>query len=84
MKNLRIYNAVMGVLHLIQGALVLWLSNSFALPVNSSYVEFEPVSKTLTPVLEKVFEVPIGAGIALFLFMSAAAHLLLTLPAVYN
>ncbi|MEI7578884.1 MAG: heliorhodopsin HeR [bacterium] len=83
MKNLRKYNTLMGILHLLQGLLVLTLSNSFKLPINSSFVQYNIVTNRLMPVLNKVAELPIGPMVALFLFLSATAHFILCLPAIY-
>jgi hypothetical protein len=74
----------MGIFHFIQGILMVVLSNDFSLPVNTNYVEFDAVSQQLVPVMEKLTSLRFGPLVAAFLFMSAAAHLLLTLPGVYE
>lgn len=72
--NLRIFNAVMGVLHLLQGFIMLALSNNFALPLTTAYLKFNPVTRTLAPDLQTVGSLHIGPAVAVFLFLSAAAH----------
>ena len=77
-KKLRTFNAVMGVIHMLQGILMLVLSNAFTLPLNFTRPEYDAVTNTISPVSETFFNVPIGPLVALFLFMSAAAHILLS------
>jgi hypothetical protein len=76
-RRLRLFNAVMGVFHLIQGSLMLLLSNDFTLPLTYSTPVFNEISQTISPVSETFFDLRIGPMIALFLFMSAIAHFLL-------
>ena len=77
-KKLRTFNAVMGVIHMLQGILMLVLSNAFTLPLNFTRPEYNAVTNTISPVSETFFNVPIGPLVALFLFMSATAHILLS------
>jgi hypothetical protein len=76
-KKLKSFNLVMGILHLIQGAMMLILSNDFTLPVTRSYLEFDSVTETLNPATVTLFDLRIGPLVASFLFMSAIAHLLI-------
>jgi phage FluMu protein Com len=76
-KRLRIFNGIMGVLHVVQGLLMVILSNNFALPLTYSHPEFNTVTQTIIPVSVSFVDVRIGPLVALFLFMSAAAHFLL-------
>jgi hypothetical protein len=77
-RKLRIFNAVMGVIHMLQGILMLVLSNAFTLPLNFTRPEYNAVTNTISPVSETFFNIQIGPLVALFLFMSAAAHILLS------
>ena len=83
-KNLKLYNIVMGLFHLVQGVLMLVLSNKFTLPINTSYLKFETSTLTLQPVLEHFTDLKIGYIVASFLFMSSLAHLIISLPKVYD
>ena len=76
-KRLRIFNAVMGVVHFIQGCLILVLSNDFTLPLTYSTPVFDEITQTISPVSETFFDLRIGPLVALFLFISAIAHFLL-------
>lgn len=75
-RKLRIYNAVMGFFHLIQGCLMLWLSNDFKLPVTTSYLNFDLATKAISTVTKQIADLKIGPMVALFLFISALAHFL--------
>lgn len=77
-KKLRTFNAVMGIIHMIQGIAMLLLSNAFTLPLTYLHPAYNAVTKTLSPVSETFFNVQIGPLVALFLFMSATAHILLS------
>lgn len=83
-KNLRIYNLLMGFLHLVQGIVMLVLSNDFSVPISTSYLNFDAVRQTIAPVTETIYNVRIGPLVAAFLFMSSLAHFLLTLPGIYK
>ena len=72
----------MGGLHAIQAVLVLLLANDFALPVTSTFLTDAPGVNA--PELTKLFEVRIAWGVAAFLFLSAAAHWILTSPRVFH
>jgi hypothetical protein len=76
-KKLRIFNGVMGCLHVMQGLLMLFLSNAFTLPMTYSYPFFNTTTQTIGPVSTTLIDVRIGPLVALFLFISAIAHFLL-------
>jgi hypothetical protein len=76
--RLRLYNVVMGMLHAIQGAAVWALSTDFTLPVTGSFIQGPPGATSET---SELFTLPIGPAVAVFLFMSAAAHLIIAGPA---
>jgi len=83
-KSLKLYNIIMGLFHLIQGILILILSNDFTLPINTSYLTFNETTYTLEPVLEHFKDIRLGYAIAIFLFLSSLAHFILSLPKVYD
>jgi len=76
-KKLRNFNGIMGVFHLIQGLIMLILSNDFSLPVTRSFLEFDPLTETLEPATVTMFNLRIGPIVASFLFISAIAHFLI-------
>jgi hypothetical protein len=77
LSRLRVYNVVMGALHAVQGVLMVVLANDFALPVTAAFMQGPPGSPATT---EELFTVPLGPAVAAFLFMSAAAHLVIAGP----
>ncbi len=79
--RLRRFNLIMGFLHAIQGVMVLVLANSFALPVTATFLEGPPGEAAPPPT--ELFDVSIAWGVALFLFLSAAAHWIISSPGVY-
>ncbi|KTB47555.1 heliorhodopsin HeR [Dehalogenimonas alkenigignens] len=83
-KRLRVYNAFMGLLHLIQAAAVLVLSNDFKLPVTTSFLSFDETIGRLWPVTDVWINVPLGAMVAVFLLLSAAAHFIIASPPVFG
>ncbi|MDP2587455.1 MAG: heliorhodopsin HeR [bacterium] len=82
--RLRVFNLVMFVLHALQGLAVLLLTTDFALPVTSSFVQFDAMTGTLAPRLNTLLELPIGPLVALFFFLSAVAHLAVSLPTIFE
>jgi hypothetical protein len=79
-SRLRRWNVILGILHAAQAAAVLALSNAFALPVTGTFMQGPPGSGA--PELTRLFEIRIGWGVAAFLLLSSAAHLLLAAPRV--
>jgi len=76
-SRLKRFNAIMGLFHLIQGSLMLLLSNDFTLPLKYTTPEFNVTTQTIIPVAVTFIDVRIGPLVALFLFMSAIAHFLI-------
>ena len=76
--NLKYFNLVMFFVHISQVFLMLYLSNNFSLPITYSYPEFDPNTMTISPVSDTLFDIKIGPMVALFMFISAAAHLLIS------
>ena len=80
--RLRRFNLIMGFLHATQSVVVLLLANSFALPVTATFLEGPPGAGN--PPLTSLFEVSIAWGVAIFLFLSAAAHWIIASPGVFD
>jgi hypothetical protein len=74
LSNLRTWNLGLTVLHAVQAVAVLVLAGSFAITVTSTFPEGPPGTRTPTP--EPLFDVRIGAAIAVFLGLAALDHLL--------
>lgn len=74
-KSLRRYNLLAGLLHLAQGVAVLILSREFTLPISGNFLEFNRASQGLEPATTTLFHISLPLLIAVFFFLSAAAHL---------
>jgi len=77
-KKLRIYNLIMGFLHLVQGIIMLIVSNDSALTITRNYLEFDSEIMRLVPATESFMDLKMGPFIASFLFMSAIAHFIIS------
>jgi Heliorhodopsin len=77
-KNLRVYNTIMGLLHLVQGVFMFAISNATALPITTAYLTFQRghVPPIFT-VNETWGSLRIGPAVALFLLLSAVAHFII-------
>lgn len=76
LAGLRRFNAVMGLLHLVQGIFMIAVSNDTVYPVFTNYLGAQFVDGTirLTPEPQLLFELRFGPAVALFLLISAVAH----------
>jgi len=82
-RKLRLYNLFMGFFHLIQGVLMLILSNAFSLPLSTSYLKFDIATRTLNSNPAQIGLLQIGPIVAAFLLISALAHFITILPGVF-
>lgn len=73
-KRLRKFNFIAGFLHLAQAIAVLLLSKDFTLPVSGSFLSFNQSTQALEPTTKVLFDLSLPLLIAIFLFLSAAAH----------
>jgi len=80
--KLRRFNFVLAGLHAVQGLAILLISKSFAVPVTGTYLQFSSVTRHLEPATKTLFNVQLPWLIAVFFFLSAAAHLIVA--TVYN
>jgi hypothetical protein len=82
MRRLRRFNLTMGGLHAVQALAILALSTAFALPVTASFLRMQ--GSGLVPVPRTLFQISIGPAVALFLALSAVAHLAISTPAGFR
>lgn len=78
-RRLRIYNLVVGAIHLVQAIVMLALSNDFSLPITRSFLNGPPGTE---PAFQPWFDVRLGPLVAAFLFLAAIDHLLMAAPGV--
>lgn len=81
-KRLRKFNFIAGFLHLAQAIAVLLLSKDFTLPISGSFLTFNETTQSLEPTTKVLFDLSLPLLIAIFLFLSAAAHFFIA--TVYN
>lgn len=81
-KKLRRYNIIAGFLHLAQAIAVLVLSKDLSVPISGDYLKLNNSTLSLEPTTVVLFNLSLPALIALFLFMSSAAHFIIA--TVYN
>jgi hypothetical protein len=74
---LKKFNLVMFVVHTIQFLMIMYLSNDYKLPITRMYPFYDTNTMSITPVSETIVEVGIGPMVALFILISAVAHLLI-------
>lgn len=73
-------NVVVGLAHLAQAAVILWLANDFATPVTGSFLAGPPGDGPGG--LEVITDIRFGPLVALFLLLAAVDHLLMATPPV--
>ncbi|HET9477456.1 MAG TPA: heliorhodopsin HeR, partial [Dehalococcoidia bacterium] len=78
------FNGLMVPVHFLQGVLMLALSSDYSLPVTTAFLEYDEPAGRLVTDENKLFDVRLGPLVASFLFISALAHLAVTLPGVYQ
>jgi len=64
----------MGFLHLLQGFLMILLSNDTTYPIFTNYLKFDTTSMSLTPNPVLLYALRFGPAVAAFLLISALAH----------
>jgi hypothetical protein len=77
-QGLRRFNLIMGFLHLVQGVLMIVLSNATTYPIFSNFLKFDMSTFSLTPDPKLIYELRFGPAVAAFLLLSAVAHFYLS------
>ncbi len=72
LAGLRKWNLGLALLHAAQAALILVMASDFAITVTSTFPQGPPGTRLTTP--ERLFDVPIGTAIAVFLLLAAFDH----------
>jgi hypothetical protein len=76
--SLRRFNLFMGFLHLIQGVLMIALSNQKTYPIFTNFLSFDRATFTLKPNPKLIYDLRFGPAVAAFLLISAVAHFYLS------
>jgi len=74
LSGLRRFNLIMGFLHLVQGILMIVLSNDTTYPIYTNFLKFDEALRALRPDPQLAFELLFGPAVAVFLLLSAVAH----------
>ncbi len=82
--KLRRFNGIVGAVLILQGILMLVLSNDRTLPLTTNYLKSDPFTDGTLPPPSLVGNVRLGPLVAAFLLLSGIALLLLTLPRIYE
>jgi hypothetical protein len=72
--GLRRFNLVMGILHLLQGILMILLSNDTTYPIFTNFLIFDRSTTSLVPDPKLAYNLRFGPAVAVFLLISAVAH----------
>ena len=90
-SKLRRFNLIMGGLHLLQGIAMLLLATTviqkigeFSPQITQNYLAFNPATSSLELESKVLFDLPFGILVASFLFISAVAHALISIPKKTN
>jgi hypothetical protein len=76
--RLRRFNLIMGFLHLVQGVLMIVLSNDSTRPIYTSFLTFNTETFSLVPDPQVWIDLRFGPAVAVFLLLSAVAHFYLS------
>lgn len=86
LQKLKRFNLIMGMFHFIQGAIMLFLASTviqklseFQPTIVQYYQTFNVATSSLETTSKELFNLPFGILVASFLFISAAAHLIIIL-----
>jgi hypothetical protein len=72
--GLRRFNLIMGALHLVQGILMIALSNATTYPIYTNFLRFDVQTRALVPNPTLAYALRFGPAVAAFLLLSAIAH----------
>ena len=72
--GLRLFNLIMGFLHLVQSVFMILVSNDTTYPIFTNYLTFDVATRSLQPNTLLFYKVPFGPAVAMFLLISAIAH----------
>jgi len=77
LTGLRRFNLIMAALHFVQGVFMIVVSNDTTYPIFTNYLTFDVAARALKPNPQLLWNLRFGPAVALFLLISAVAHLYL-------
>lgn len=89
--KLRKFNLIMGMVHLVQGILMLILASTviqkigeFKPMITQNYMMYNTITGSLELTSRNLFSLPFGVLVVMFLIISAGAHMLIAIPDKLN
>lgn len=76
-RKLKIFNLVMALFHFAQAVAMVVISNDTTAKLTTEFLKFDPNNLAVVQEKTEVFSLPLGIGVAAFLFLSSLAHLLI-------
>ena len=83
-RRLRVFNLVVGLVHLAQAGVVLALSNDLSLPITGSFLRADPVTVQQPTLPKEVLSLAVGPAVAVFLLLAAIDHLVVAAPRAHE
>lgn len=80
LRQLRMWNIIVGLILAVQAVMIAVLTNSFSLPVTATFMQGPPGT---APTLHHLFNIRIGWGVCVFLAISALSLLIIASPLAF-
>jgi len=84
LARLRIFNLLMGCLHLVSGAFMIVIGNGTKLPTSTFSLNGPPGTPLADGTLEEFWGVPLAWGTGLFLLLSSLFHFIIASPGGFS
>lgn len=82
--KLRVFNLVMGLIHLVQAAAIFYLAGTHSFTLTASYLEYEKIGGLIYPETFAAGSIPLGLALAGVSLISGTFHLLVAGPFFFN
>jgi len=82
-KRLRIFNLVMGFLHLFQAIVILIMSEGYSVTGTTSFLAWNEAAGKPLAATKDLIDLPVGPMVAAFLLISCVAHFIMASPRFY-
>jgi hypothetical protein len=82
-RRLRLFNLVMGILHLAQAVAIFVMSKDFTVTGTTSFLSWNQTEGAPESVTKSLVDFPVGPMVAAFLLISCVAHFIMASPRFY-
>lgn len=82
-RRLRLFNLVMGILHLVQAVAIFVMSKDFTVTGTTSFLSWNQTEGAPESVTKSLVDFPVGPMVAAFLLISCVAHFIMASPRFY-